>query len=68
MNIVGVVSQPDKQVGRKNKLENTPVKEVAMKYNIDVFQPIKIREDYKFIEEKNPDIVLIAKAIVAPKP
>ena len=58
VNIVGVVSQPDKQVGRKNKLENTPVKEIAMKYNIDVFQPIKIREDYKFIEEKNPDIVL----------
>lgn len=58
VNVVGVVSQPDKQVGRKNKLENTPVKDVALKYNIDVFQPIKIRDDYAFIEEKEPDIIL----------
>ena len=58
VNVVGVVSQPDKQVGRKNKLENTPVKDVALKYNIDVFQPVKIRDDYKFIEEKKPDIIL----------
>ena len=61
VNIAGVVSQPDKQVGRKNKLENTPVKEVALKYNIDVFQPLKIKEDYKFIEDKEhaPKPILI---------
>ena len=32
--VVGVVSQPDKKVGRKQILTNTPVKELALKYNI----------------------------------
>ncbi len=58
VNVVGVVSQPDKQVGRKNKLENTPVKEVALKYGIEVFQPVSIKNDYTFIESKQPDIIL----------
>ena len=44
--VILVVSQPDKKVGRKQELKNTPIKEVALKHNIPVFQPIKIREDY----------------------
>ena len=58
VNVVGVVSQPDKEVGRKNKIQVTPVKEVALKYGIEVFQPIKIKDDYEFIANKNPDIIL----------
>ena len=56
--VVGVVSQPDKKVGRRQILTNTPVKELALKYNIPVFQPIKIREDYKDILDLNPDIII----------
>ena len=56
--VVGVVSQPDKKVGRKQILTNTPVKELALKYNIPVFQPIKIREDYSNILDLNPDIIV----------
>jgi methionyl-tRNA formyltransferase len=56
--VVGVVSQPDKKVGRKQILTNTPVKELANKYNIPVFQPIKIREDYNDILDLNPDIII----------
>ena len=56
--VVGVVSQPDKKVGRKQILTNTPVKELALKYNIPVFQPIKIREDYQDILDLNPDIII----------
>lgn len=58
VNVVGVVSQPDKDVGRKKKIEATPVKQVALKYNIEVFQPENIKTDYSWIEEKHPDIVL----------
>ena len=58
VNIVGVVSQPDKDVGRKKKIEETPVKQVALAHNIEVFQPISIKTDYKWIEDKNPDIIL----------
>ncbi len=43
--VVAVVSQPDKAKGRSNKLVNTPVKEVAIKHNIPVFQFEKIRKD-----------------------
>jgi len=58
VNVVGVVSQPDKEVGRKRVLVNTPVKEVALRHNIEVFQPESIKNDYKFIEDKEPDIIL----------
>ena len=56
--VVLVVSQPDKRVGRKQELRNTPIKEVALKNNIPVFQPTKIREDYEEIIDLNPDIIV----------
>lgn len=56
--VVGVVSQPDKRVGRKQVLVNTPIKEVALKHNILVLQPEKIREDYEDILKLNPDIIV----------
>ena len=56
--VVGVVSQPDKKVGRKQILTPTPVKELALKYNIPVFQPVKIREDYNDILDLKPDIIV----------
>ncbi len=56
--VVGVVSQPDKKVGRKQILTNTPVKELALKYNIPVFQPVKIKEDYNDILALEPDIII----------
>lgn len=57
-NILGVVAQPDRPVGRKGQLEKVPTKVVAEKYNIPVFQPIKIRKDYRFIEDINPDVII----------
>ena len=66
--VVGVVSQPDKRIGRHQVLTNTPVKELALKYDIPVFQPIKIREDYEDILNLNPDlIVTCAYGQIVPK-
>ena len=56
--VVGVVSQPDKEVGRKRILTPTPVKEVALRYNIPVFQPIKIRNEYDDILALEPDLIV----------
>lgn len=56
--VIGVVSQPDKRVGRHQELVNTPIKEVALKHNVPVFQPEKIREDYEEIIRLNPDIII----------
>lgn len=57
-NIVCVVAQQDKPVGRKKILEKVPTKVVAEKYNIPVFQPEKIRLDYEFVKEIKPDLIL----------
>ena len=57
-NVVLVVSQPDSRVGRHQELKNTPVKEVALKNNIEVFQPVKIRDDYDRILEVKPDVIV----------
>ena len=57
-NIVGVVSQPDRPVGRKQLLLPTPTKEVANKYSIPCYQPLKIRKEYEFIKDIAPDLIL----------
>ena len=57
-NVVLVVSQPDKKVGRKQILTKTPIHEVADKYGIPVFQPDKIKNDYERILEVKPDIII----------
>lgn len=57
-NVLAVVTQPDKLVGRKKELKSSPVKEYATTNNIKVFQPFKIKEDYKNILSLNPDIII----------
>ena len=55
-----VVTQPDKEVGRDKKITYSPVKKVALENNIDVFQPVKIRDEFEIISEINPDIIITA--------
>ncbi len=55
-----VVTQPDKEVGRKKELTMSPVKECALKHNISVFQPEKIRAYYQPIIDANPDLIVTA--------
>ena len=60
--VVGVVTQPDKPKGRGKTLMPTPVKEVAMKYELPVYQPKKVREP-EFVEllrSLKPDVMVVA--------
>ena len=57
-NVVLVVTQPDKEVGRHHELKATPVKECALKHNIEVYQPVKIRNEYEHVLECNPDVIV----------
>ena len=57
-NIIGVIAQEDQPVGRKNIIVDVPTKVVAKKYNIPVYQPHKIRLDYEFVKQINPDLIL----------
>lgn len=57
-NVIMVVTQPDSFVGRKHELKFPPVKEVAIKHGIEVYQPNKIRDEYSHILNANPDIIV----------
>ena len=69
-NITAVVTQPDKKKGRGEKVMFTPVKEEALKHDLKVYQPVKVREP-EFIDElKKLDIdviVVIAFGQILPK-
>ena len=67
-NVVAVVTQPDKRVGRKQILTPTPVKEASALYNIPVLQPVKIRNEYEEVLKYEPDmIVTCAYGQILPK-
>jgi len=61
-NVTAVITQPDKKKGRGNKVLFTPVKEIALKHNIPVYQPEKIRKDLDLInklKELKPDFIVV---------
>lgn len=57
-NVIMVVTQPDKEVGRKKVLQYSPVKKVAMENNIPVFQPKKIKNDYNELANLEIDLIV----------
>lgn len=61
-NVTAVVTQPDKPKGRGKKIIFSPVKELALKNNIEVFQPEKVKDEnfIKEMEKLNPDIIVVA--------
>ena len=68
--IIGVVTQPDKPQNRGKKLGMPPVKELALKYDLPVYQPVKARDEefIKTLQELNPDvIVVVAFGQILPK-
>jgi len=69
--VVRVITQPDKPRGRGQKIQPTPVKEKALKHNIPVFQPEKIKNNQEILEtikKLNPDIsVVVAYGKILPE-
>ena len=57
-NVIAVVTQPDKEVGRKKEISYSPIKKTAIGLGIKVLQPVKIKEEYKEIIDLNPDIII----------
>jgi len=60
--IIGVVTNIDKPKGRGMKMVASPVKEYAIEKNLQVYQPIKVRNNPEFLEEVkklNPDLVCV---------
>lgn len=57
-NVIAVVTQPDKPVGRGGKISIPPIKQVAIDNDILVLQPVKVRESYQEIIDLEPDIII----------
>lgn len=59
--VVGVFTQPDRPKGRGGKVQMSPVKELALKHSIPVFQPQKIRRDgVEDLRSLAPDVCVTA--------
>lgn len=70
LDIIGVVTQGDKPIGRGKKMGMPPVKELALEHNIPVYQPIKARDEafINELKEMNPDlIIVVAYGQILPK-
>ncbi|MDD6434820.1 MAG: methionyl-tRNA formyltransferase [Clostridiales bacterium] len=68
--VIGVVTQPDKPVGRGKKIRFSPVKEEALLHDIPVFQPRKVRdpEVVKELSGLGADVgVVVAFGQILPK-
>ncbi|HEP1537184.1 TPA: methionyl-tRNA formyltransferase [Streptococcus pyogenes] len=48
--ILGVVTQPDRAVGRKKDIKVTPVKKLALEHGISIYQPEKLSGSQELIE------------------
>ncbi|PZX07985.1 methionyl-tRNA formyltransferase [Psychrobacillus insolitus] len=61
-NVLAVVTQPDRPVGRKKVLTPPPVKEEALKLNLPIIQPTKLKgsEELGQIVKLNADIIVTA--------
>lgn len=59
--VIGVFSQPDRPKGRGKQLQPTPVKEVALRANIPVYQPVSINTDecQSLLKSLAPDVIIV---------
>ena len=69
--IIGVVTNPDKPKGRGMKMMKSPVKQFAEDVSLNIYQPLKVKNNPEFIEQiKNlePDVIcVVAYGKILPK-
>ena len=69
--VSAVFTQPDRPKGRGKNIAMSPVKELAVSYNIPVYQPLKLKNNYEMIElikDIKPDfIIVVAFGQILPK-
>lgn len=60
--VIAILTQPDKPKGRGKKMAYSAVKEEGLKYDIPIYQPIKLKEDIELIEklkDMKPDFMIV---------
>jgi methionyl-tRNA formyltransferase len=69
--VIAVYTQPDRPFGRGRKLQSSPVKEVALKAGIPVYQPLSFKsaEALEQLASLNADLmVVVAYGMILPQP
>lgn len=61
INVIGVVTQPDKPAGRGKALKAPPIKEIAFNYGIECIQPNRLSDPGVFEKLKSwaPDVIVV---------
>lgn len=56
-----VITQPDKPFGRGKKIKKSEVKEKAEELDLQIFQPVKVKNEdsVKVIKDLNPDLIVV---------
>ena len=71
LNIIAILTQPDRKKGRGNKINISPVKRLSISNNIKIFQPILLQKDIEIsyqIKKLKPDVIIvIAYGLILPK-
>jgi methionyl-tRNA formyltransferase len=59
--LVGVITQPDKPVGREQRIEPTPIKKAVAKTTIPIVQPARIKDQSSIAEIRafKPDVIVV---------
>ncbi|MCA2004985.1 MAG: methionyl-tRNA formyltransferase [Ignavibacterium sp.] len=68
--LLAVVTTPDKERGRGQKITFMPVKQFAVEHNIPVFQPEKLKGNEEFanqMRELQPDLFVVVAFRILPK-
>jgi methionyl-tRNA formyltransferase len=63
VDVIGVISQPDKTKGRQLRLVPTAVKETALEFSLPVWQPDRLRKDVELISRLatlDLDVIVVA--------
>ena len=60
--VVGVYTQPDRPTGRGRTLEQSPVKKLASQHELEVYQPVRLRnpDEVQRLAALKPDVIIVA--------
>ena len=69
MNVVGVVTAPDKPAGRGMQLQQSAVKQFALAHNLPVLQPEKLKspEFFEALKQWQPDLQVVVAFRMLPE-
>jgi methionyl-tRNA formyltransferase len=69
-NLLAVVTAPDKERGRGQKVSFTPVKQFGIENKIPVYQPEKLKDNQEFVKQMKflqPDLFVVVAFRILPK-